>query len=69
MNKKMVTWVMAMGFVLSSIGAGYAATVDCKVESVDGSRVVLNCSDDAGKIVNGTTVTVKTAKKKAIEGC
>ncbi len=64
--KKMVTVVMVVAFALST-GAAFAKSEKCKVDSVDGDKVTMTCKDT--KMKAGAKVTVKAAKKKAIEGC
>ncbi len=65
--KKMVTVVMVAAFALSA-GVAFAASVKCTVDSVAGDKVTMTCKK-ADKLKAGAAVTVKAAKKKAIEGC
>ncbi len=65
--KKVVTVVMVVAFALS-VGVAMAAKVKCTVDSVDGDKVTMTCKK-ANKLKAGQKVTVKAAKKKAIEGC
>ena len=65
--KKMVTVVMVVAFALSA-GVVMASTVKCTVDGVNGDKVTMTCKK-ADKLKAGTAVTVKTTKKKAIEGC
>lgn len=65
--KKVVTVVMVVAFALSA-GVAMAARVKCTVDSVDGDKVTMTCKK-ASKLQAGQKVTVKVAKKKAIEGC
>ncbi|BCO10063.1 hypothetical protein GF1_24390 [Desulfolithobacter dissulfuricans] len=65
--KKVVTVVMVVAFALSA-GVAMAAKVKCTVDSVDGDKVTMTCKK-ANKLKAGQKVTVKAAKKKAIEGC
>ena len=65
--KKMVTGVMVVAFALSA-GIAMASTVKCTVDGVSGDKVTMTCKK-ADKLKAGDAVTVKAAKKKAIEGC
>ncbi|MCL7487042.1 MAG: hypothetical protein M8357_02565 [Desulfobulbaceae bacterium] len=65
--KKLVIAAMVAAFVMSS-SMVMAATVDCKVESVDGDKVVMTCKD-ADKLKAGDKAKVKASSKKAYEGC
>ena len=65
--KKLVTVVMVVAFAMSA-GAALAGKVSCTVDSVDGDKVTMTCKK-ANKLKVGAAVTVKAAKKKAIEGC
>ena len=69
MNKKFLAVTMAMAFMASTAVASFAASVKCEVESVSGSTVTLDCGKKASKLKVGSKVKVKSAKKKAIEGC
>lgn len=64
--KKMVTVVMVVAFALSA-GSAFAKADKCTVDSVDGDKVTMTCKGT--KMKAGAKVTVKSAKKKAIEGC
>ena len=64
--KKMVTVVMVVAFALSA-GAAFAKSDKCTVDGVDGDKVTMTCKGT--KMKAGDKVTVKAAKKKAIEGC
>ena len=66
--KKLVTVVMVVAFALSSAGLVMAAkSVKCTVDSVDGDKVTMTCKD--AKLKAGDKVKVKSAAKKAVEGC
>ncbi len=65
--KKIVTVAMVIAFAVSA-GAALASKVSCTVDSVDGDKVTMTCKK-ADKLKAGAAVTVKAAKKKAIEGC
>ena len=63
MRKKMITIVALTAFCLAA-GAVYA--FNCKITSVDGGELVINCkSKDAKKLSTGQKVKVKPK----IEGC
>lgn len=65
--KKMLTLVMVVAFAFSA-GSALARKVKCTVDKVDNSTVTMTCKK-ADKLKAGQAVTVKVAKKKAIEGC
>jgi len=65
--KKLVIAAMVAAFVMSS-SMVMAATVTCKVDSVDGDKVTMTCKD-ADKLKAGDKVKVKASSKKAYEGC
>ena len=63
MKKTMITLSVLVAFCVAS-GAAYA--FNCKIKSVDGEKVVLDCkSKDAKKLESGQKVKVKPK----IEGC
>jgi ABC-type transporter Mla subunit MlaD len=66
--KKMLTVVMVVAFALSAGSALASSKVKCTVDKVDGNTVTMTCKK-ANKLNAGDKVTVKAAKKKAIEGC
>lgn len=60
--------VLMIGIISS--GAAIAAETDCTVESVSGTKVILDCGSGAGNLSGEMKVKVKnSARKKAIEGC
>lgn len=65
--KKMFLAVLAAAFVLSSTMV-LAASVRCKVDSVEGNKVVVTCTK-ADSLKAGQNVLVKAKKKAAYEGC
>ena len=69
--KKMFTTMLMILFLASSInGTAIAAkSIRCTVSTVEDTVVTLDCGDKAEKLDVGNTVKVKTARKKAIEGC
>jgi hypothetical protein len=66
--KKLVTLAMAMAFVVSTAGMSMAASVTCKIKSIDGNTVTMDCKK-ADKLKAGQKVKVKVKKAMAIEGC
>lgn len=70
MLKKILTAILAAGFIFTSAAGGaWAATASCTVDKIEGKTVILDCGDDARDLEVGTKVKVKTSGKKAIEGC
>jgi len=65
--KKLVPVVLVVAFALS-VSVALAAKVKCTVDSVEGDKVTMTCKK-ADKLKAGSDVTVKVAKKAAIEGC
>ncbi len=65
------TMALLLSVTMFSLSAGgaFAATAKCKVTEIKDNVVTLDCGTTAGKIVVGDAVKVKTARKKAIEGC
>lgn len=68
MLKQAVVLATLALFTLSA-GIALAASGKCTVTAVKDNVVTLDCGKAAAKIKVGETVKVKTAKKKAIEGC
>lgn len=60
--------VLTLVFFLAITGFATAKTIKCTVETVADNQVTLQCVDTEALQV-GDKVKVKTAKKKAIEGC
>jgi hypothetical protein len=50
-------------------GVSLAATGKCTVTAIKDNIVTMDCGKDAAKLKTGDAVKVRTAKKKAIEGC
>lgn len=67
MSKKFLAVTLAMAFMASAASVTFAK-VTCEVKDVKDNTVTLECKD-ASKLKVGGEVTVKPAKKKAIEGC
>lgn len=69
MKKGLVSLAVAMIFALATATVGFAAKVECTVDSVDGDKVTMTC-EGADKFAAGDKLKVPTAKKKgAVEGC
>lgn len=73
MKKGIFAAVSAL-FLLASVGTGFAATINCTVDSVEegdgGYKVMMICDDkDAKGLEKGDKVKVRTKKGAAIEGC
>ena len=73
LEKKMKTGMMllmAMTLAAVTVNTGMTATLKCEVSKVEGTMVVLDCGEEAGKLEPGVSVKVRTeAAKQAIEGC
>ncbi len=52
-----------------TVPAAIAATATCTVSEIKATQVILDCGKKANSLHAGDTVKIKTAKKKAIEGC
>lgn len=68
MNKRIVSLMLAVVFALSTAGIGFAASVKCTVDGVDGDKVTMTC-EKADKMEAGDKVKVRVSKGAAIEGC
>ncbi len=66
--KKIMIVVMALAFVASASTGVMASRVKCTVDSIEGNIVTLTC-ENADRLKAGDSVTLRVAKKKAIEGC
>ncbi len=69
MLKKTSLLLAALAMVTLGAGAAPAVTGKCTVTEIKDSAVILDCGKDAARFKAGDAVKVKTAKKKAIEGC
>jgi hypothetical protein len=70
MSKKIITLLMAMAFTVGVAGVSMAAKyIKCEVKAIDGKTLTLECKKGADTFKVGSKVKVKSAKKKAIEGC
>lgn len=65
MKKAMIIGIM---FALALNASAVFAKVTCTVDTIQGDKVTMTCKD-ADKLTVGDSVTVKSAKKKAMEGC
>jgi len=69
-NKAII--ILSALFLTGSVftGISFAGSTKCEVTAVDGSKVTMDCGDDADNFDKGTKVLVKVKKsRKAIEGC
>lgn len=64
--KKITAALMVTAFAFC-VGAAFAGTEKCTVDSVEGDKVTITCKDTELKA--GDNVKVKKQKKKAVEGC
>ena len=68
--KTAMTLIMAMIVTALTVNTGMTATLRCEVSKVEGTKLVLDCGEEADKLEQGVTVKVKPeAAKQAIEGC
>ena len=66
--KKVISAVMVAAFVMSA-SVVLAAKVKCTVDEVAADGKVTMTCEKADKLKAGDKVSVKSSKKKAIEGC
>ena len=66
--KKVLALAMAMAFTVSTASVSMAAYVKCTVKNVSGDTVTMECKK-ADRLNAGDSVTVKSKRKRAIEGC
>ena len=69
MLKKTTVLLATIAMFTLSSGVALAASGKCKVTESNHSVVTLYCGTTAAKLKVGYEVKIKTAKKKAIEGC
>jgi hypothetical protein len=69
MFKSTLALVAVLGLSAALATPSVAASVKCTVSKVSGNTAILDCGNKAAKLTVGTDVKVRTAKKKAIEGC
>ena len=67
--KKLIATTLAIFLITASASSSIAASAKCTVTAIDKSVVTLDCGDKAEQFSVDTKVKVKSAKKKAIEGC
>ncbi|MCB2180893.1 MAG: hypothetical protein KQH63_02570 [Desulfobulbaceae bacterium] len=67
--KKLMSTLLAIAFVMTSAASGLAASAKCTVTSIEENKVILDCGSKADKFEAGSQVKIKSAKRKAIEGC
>jgi|GEM_PF-1397073 len=67
--KKTISTLLAIAFALTTAAAAYAASGKCTVVAVEDNKVTLDCGSNAGDFPVGTDVKIKSANKKAVEGC
>ena len=67
--KKTLSTLLAIAFALSTAGTVFAASGKCTVVAVEDNKVTLDCGSNAGDFPVGTKVKIKSAGKKAVEGC
>ncbi len=67
--KTPLTLLLSITLFTLSAGSVLAATAKCSVTEIKDNIVTLDCGKTADKIKVDDQVKVKTAKKKAIEGC
>lgn len=60
--------VLSMVLFLAITSIATAKTIKCSVVSIEGDELTLQCTS-MDELQVGDTVKIKTAKKKAIEGC
>ncbi|HEB50434.1 MAG TPA: hypothetical protein ENI89_07485 [Desulfobulbus sp.] len=66
---KKIAFAVALAFGLSLAVSAMASSVKCTVTEIKGTTVTLDCGHKASRLVKGEAVKVKSAKRKAIEGC
>ncbi len=69
MFKKMTILLTASAILTMATGISMAAVSKCTITSIKDNIVTLDCGKKAGKMKVGDAVKLKTARKKAIEGC
>jgi len=69
MLKKTTLLLVTLALFTLTSGVALAASGKCTVTAITDSVVTLDCDKIPDKLQVGDLVKVKTAKKKAIEGC
>ncbi|PID74510.1 MAG: hypothetical protein CSB32_00400 [Desulfobacterales bacterium] len=70
--KKLTVAAMVTVLTLGAASAAVAGSPKCVVQAVEGTKVTVECSEDAGKIKVGDQVKVKVKKAKGkggLESC
>lgn len=67
--KKTALSLAALAFIAFSSHSALAASAKCTIKQVTDTTVTMDCGKKADKFSAGQQVKVKSAKKKAIEGC
>lgn len=68
MIKKMLVLALLLTFMAGTATVALAKGIDCKVASIDGKTVTLECKN-IGKMKVKDTLKIKIAKKKAGGDC
>ena len=66
---KTAVLLTTIALITFTVPAAKAATATCTVTEIRDTAVILDCGKTADKLKAGETVKIKTAKKKAVEGC
>ena len=69
MNKTTTILPAAIALFTLTASVGVAGSIQCTVTTVTDNVVTLDCGKKSTKLKVGDRVKVKTAAKKAIEGC
>ncbi len=69
MKKTTIALLVSVTLFSLSAGSVFASTAKCTVTEVKDSIITLDCGKSADKLKVNDQVKVKTAKKKAVEGC
>ncbi len=69
MLKKTTLLLASIAMLTLTSGVALAASGKCTVTEIKDSVVTLDCGKAAARMKVGDEVKVKTARKKAIEGC
>ena len=67
--KTTIALLLSVTLFSLSASAAFAATAKCTVTEIKENIITLDCGKTADKLKVDDQVKVKTAKKKAIEGC
>lgn len=61
--------IMVGLMILINTQMAFAASGRCKVVSIQGSIMVLECSEKTKGFVQGDKVKIKTNRRQTVEGC